>query len=521
MTRSLKRWYGKLFKTAFALGLLWGLSVQAGTERDSAYQTGLALYAQGKYTGAFAYFLRATRQDERNVNARYYLADTLVRIDRRVEAREEYRKILKLAPNSRAARLSALGLARLQESSRPAPGGSWRIGGQPAGRRDDRYVGSIGEGDTYLDQVTGTNGAVRWSLLKSPLKVYIESTPLGIRNFQPAFPTQVRRALDVWMNVLDRQLSYTLQTEPEQADIRVSWVNALDTRGHLGDGGTAYTAGLTSPRLQDDRLQFMEVRLATFNIRGEPQNADLIYAVAVHELGHALGLLGHSDHPEDVMFARNQRITQPSPRDIRTLRALYAGQADIDNRTAAERRAAPTAGSETAQRDAANQRALKLDEAIRRLETQSRQDGMALTRLNLGVAYFQKGRRLEESPAGSGTDAGGKTAESPGVWYDKALEAMTQAIRLEPRDPRAYHKRSLVRQAKGDFPAALSDIREAISRDRREPEYYMLQAWYLARLGRPAEAQDSLNTYLHYKPGEAGSADVRQIRGALTAKPAP
>lgn len=517
---------------SFSIGLATEAgSIQTGSagiaaSSTDAYNTGLSLYAQGKYTGAFAYFLRATRQDERNINARYYLADTLVRINRRAEAREEYRKIRELAPDSRAARLSATALARLQESPQQGIGGFWRLSGQTSAQREDRYTGLIGDGDTYLDQVTETNGAVRWSLLKSPLKVYVEEAPLGIRNFQPAFPSQVRRALDIWMNVLDHQLSYTLQSTPEQADIRVSWVNTLDTRGHLGDGGTAYTAGLTSPRLQDDQLQFMDVRLATFNILGEPQNANLIYAVAIHELGHALGLLGHSDHPEDVMFARNKQIIQPSPRDIRTLRALYAGRADIDNRTAAERRASPAPGTETTQGDSANQRSrersLKLDEAIRRLETQSRQDGMALTWLNLGIAYFQKGRRLEESnPSGAGSAAGAKTGESsPQVWYDKAIEAITQAIRLEPGDPNAYHKLSLVHQAKGDFPAALNDIREAISRDRRMPEYYMLQAWYLARLGRSAEAQDSLNTYLHYKPDEAGSADVRQIRGALTAKSA-
>src|SRR5690606_9284999 len=92
---------------------------------------------------------------------------------------------------------------------------------------------------------------------------------------------------------------------------------------------------------------------------------------------------------------------------------------------------------------------------------------------------------------------------------------VSKAIQMEPKDPRAYHKRSLTYQELADFPKALQDIRMAISLERREPEYYMLQSWFLARLGQTAEARSSLDTYLLYRPGEADSSDVRQIRDYL------
>lgn len=510
----------------------WALPVPVNTAAPlqmapfevGAYENGLALYAKGSYTGAFGYFLRAIHEDPQNINARYYLADTLVKLDRRAEAETQYRKIMEIAPHSQASRLSILALAQLRQARDPKAIPQWRQGSSSidGSGPSDRYTGYIPEGDTYLERVGEGVGLTRWSLLTMPLKVYIETSPAGIRNFQPSFINQVRRGLDAWVNALDHQLSYSLQTIPDNADIKITWVNTIDTRGHSGDGGTSYTAGLTTPNIRDGQLLSMGVSLATFNIVGEPQNDGVIYAVAVHEMGHALGLLGHSEHPEDIMYAHNQSVLQPSPRDIRTIRQLYANVAAVDNRPASQRPAQSAKDAAISRQELAK----RMDDRIRRLEEQSQKEGTALNWLNLGVAYFQKARRLEtalpeETPPMAKPDPNAAPPPTPKDFYQKALTAIDRSIQQEPDDSRAYHRRSLVYQAMQNYSSALSDIQSAISHDRREPEYYMLQAWYLSQLGRKAEAQDSLNTYLLYKPGETNSTDVLQIKKALTTTPTP
>jgi predicted Zn-dependent protease len=56
------------------------------------------------------------------------------------------------------------------------------------------------------------------------------------------------------------------------------------------------------------------------------QRAEAIEATALHELGHAFGLWGHSDDPKDVMgVAPGARpVLELTDRDRATLRWLYS-----------------------------------------------------------------------------------------------------------------------------------------------------------------------------------------------------
>ncbi len=487
----------KPYSTVVAFGVACGaaaLLLASAPAQADAYQVGLNLYAQGNYAGAIRYFLESVAQNSVNANAHYYLADSYLKLNRFVEAQAEYQKILTLAPDSQAARLSRVGLSRLRLYTESSNSREWRKVGESGELKADRYQGVIPTGSDYLENATEGGKRVRWALSRLPLKVYIEEAPLGIRNFQPGFVAEVRRGLDVWCAALENQLSYRQVSIKEQADIRVSWVNSIDSQAYSEEGRTAYTAGLMTPHYQGDRIDYMDVKIATFDILGKPQSSEQIHAVAVHELGHSLGLMGHSDQPGDIMYSENRSVIKPSLRDVITIRRLYTLAADINNLSPEQREI-------TAER--MQELASAQEKVLGRLEGEVEQSGTPLNYLNLGVGYYQKA--LQSIQKG----------ENARPWLEKALRAIDKTIEMQPKDPRAYHRRSLVYQELGEFDNAFGDIQRAITYDRSEPEYMMLKAWYLSQLNRKGEARGALDAYLLAKPSAAGSAEVKRIQQAL------
>jgi predicted Zn-dependent protease len=173
--------------------------------------------------------------------------------------------------------------------------------------------------DDYFDQVqiSPQVGHLIWS--RFPIKVYIHPPELP-------FPDSGRftsQQLQIWQQAAQQSvrewqpyLPLQLVRQPNGADITMRPAPVPgQSSGRVRAGQTSYTFYLDT----DKTLRHQMVVMVRPN-----QTAPYVLATLRHELGHALGIWGHSPQASDVLYFAQVGQSPPiSARDINTLRRIY------------------------------------------------------------------------------------------------------------------------------------------------------------------------------------------------------
>ena len=170
--------------------------------------------------------------------------------------------------------------------------------------RDDILRAAHG---TYIGRILLDRDSTldRWpDRVASPIRVWIEPSS------QPGFGDRVRDAFGAWVDV-GLPLRFVFVDGARDAEVTVRWTEHLDRK----TGNTVWRV--------DNRgwMRSGEVLLATHMGDGRSLDAQSLRAIALHEIGHLIGL-AHSDDGHDVM-APLVRVTALSAADRATARLLY------------------------------------------------------------------------------------------------------------------------------------------------------------------------------------------------------
>jgi hypothetical protein len=168
-------------------------------------------------------------------------------------------------------------------------------------------------GSTYLNDIllaSADSMLHRWDgRMSTPVRVFFP--PTTVANFQPSFLDAVRSAFQRWQEA-GVPVRFNLDADSGSAEVRVQW--RIQFEGER--------SGQTDLQWDEDgHLTGGVVTLATFDAKGQPFAPDDVRVLALHEIGHLIGL-DHSPDPGDIMYAQ-PKVRDLSPRDIRTASLLY------------------------------------------------------------------------------------------------------------------------------------------------------------------------------------------------------
>jgi hypothetical protein len=166
---------------------------------------------------------------------------------------------------------------------------------------------------TYLNDIVAESQDSmlhRWNDRdRRPVRVYLP--PSHVANFQAAFLDAVRSAFEQWARV-GVPVRFDLAADSADAEVRFAWRIQFDI-DRTGETDLEWD--------HNGRLLSGLVTIATFDPNGQPLGTADVRVVALHEIGHLIGL-DHSPDSTDVMFAKTS-VRELSDRDVRTARLLY------------------------------------------------------------------------------------------------------------------------------------------------------------------------------------------------------
>ncbi len=305
------------------LGSLVVLSLCPLSAFADAYTDGVRAYNYKNYARAAQLFQTALSQtaNQDNPDAMFYMGMSLTHLNRYDEARKAFEYVLRMVPTNHAlAAKSRNNISYLTNQQITMASSSARAKQVMTTSLSNNSKGN------YLTHVIPGGKIIHFSTAKMPLRVYI-ADGLKVPGWNVQMKQAVVSAMRAWSNATRSKVSFSQTYSENNADIIVRWEKNFSDN----------ILGVSPFQSVGDTIIRSDISLAVYY---PDSNVPIPYGelvtIATHEMGHAIGLRGHSPYPSDVMYfssdhASNQAL---SARDTNTIGMLYKLDADVKNNTA-------------------------------------------------------------------------------------------------------------------------------------------------------------------------------------------
>lgn len=426
-----KRLFMKRMKKSVLITLI-ALLISGNSCYASNFEYGISALKRNDLGSALQYFSSSLKEDKNDPYRLYFLGVTLEKMGDKNRASKAYQAALTLNPSPELKQ----NILRHQSNIKPPQTKMTTLAGLQSKVLRNRHF--TPNKPNYLDKVTLNGQVKRWSVDKMPIKVHINRA-YEINEFDPRYISQVKRAFQTWQSSMDNRIRFIFVPNPTDADILVQWQDQFSSHGVVGQN--PFSSVGTSIIKSDVILALQDGNGGTL----EPEN---IYAITLHEVGHALGLQGHSDDANDIMYfmySYSNYHGTLTERDITTMKLLYNLEADVSNDLPISMSSAKEfykllEEGQTYVQQGNYQQGLKTLIAAEQLY-----DKEAFLHFNKGVCYVNLSNYLEAIK--SFNVANSLSPDETFTLYNLAISQINHAITLPEIIQNIQHKRNYFKQA--------------------------------------------------------------------------
>lgn len=279
--------------------------LQFRPENPAALQNyGFLLLRLGKFEDSVKILKRAVELDPTQVPAWGNLGGAYASLGQLDDAIAAYKKYIELSKNDPQIETYKSMVSILEDQAK-------RQKANPEESKDD-----------YYQDVISFKGKMNWPL-GHPIRVYIEPGD-GKKEYKPLYLDLLKKAFLEWSSASNDKIKFVFQNNAPGAQIYCRWTDSTENLIAKAEGGHAQVE-YAGPVISRCDITLLSVSPS----KSMPMNEHFAYRISLHEVGHSLGLLGHSRNSGDALFCGvNLSILDGklSERDKKTLNRLYQNQ---------------------------------------------------------------------------------------------------------------------------------------------------------------------------------------------------
>ena len=183
-------------------------------------------------------------------------------------------------------------------------------------------------GATYIDNVLYEDQLVRWNSTPNNPITYNVSSHVVVPD---EYLETVKTAFINWQTVTNGELYFKEVSNPKDAKISVVFKNSAMVIDKIDQDVSATAV----PSMNGDRLYRVDISIKDKNSKKQPYTSEQLLTLAQHQIGHALGLWGHSADEKDIMYYDGDYLTEYTfekgitQKDVNTLLLVYKMIPDV------------------------------------------------------------------------------------------------------------------------------------------------------------------------------------------------
>jgi predicted Zn-dependent protease len=292
-----------------------------------AYNQGVDAMSQGAYPEALKHFQEAVRLDSGMLQAHNNLATVYEKMAQPENAIQAMQNAIHIAPRDPVLYRN-LGIL-LEKSGRMEQAmAAYQIYLKLAPADSDPAISNIvqalrqssrREPDYYPIITSATDGKLlAWPKNTQPIPVYVQ---LSNPDQAPYLPL-LHETFRTWENATGSGVSFVEVPESRKARIFIQLRPGPLAHPEMEVGHAKYVIENPNHPYQSLTVTITVNTGESNHQEPTPPQREQVRRIMLHELGHAIGLWGHSPNPTDIMYT-HPLVSQLSSRDIQTVRKLY------------------------------------------------------------------------------------------------------------------------------------------------------------------------------------------------------